>query len=227
VWRKLRDDDIFDEHHKERKQETTEIKKPSRRLQLFIGLGIFILVGVLIAFALTGVIDVIDLEPFDSSQCDYGVKSNLFGQSCITEEEYIEINKFEEVKDQPSQTQTQTPFIERGSYKEVASTFGQVVDKTVTPSGYYVITSRDSWYGDFIDGNKIPKKIDLNQNTRVNFKCFTDEHLATSVYFGTFRNNLENDLLVEVYIDGLEIKSKSTDRNSALILEGSCYGHES
>ena len=62
---------------------------------------------------------------------------------------------------------------------------------------------------------------------KVSFRCFTDEFQGTSTYFGTFRNQIDSDLTVEVYINGLEVDSKTTTTNKALILEGSCYGHES
>jgi len=102
-----------------------------------------------------------------------------------------------------------------------------VVEKTNDPIGYYLVTSNGDWYGDFVDIRKIPSKIEKSGNLKINFRCFTDDFQGTSTYFATFRNVIDNNLTVEVYINGLEVESKSTTSNKALILEGSCYGHES
>jgi len=62
---------------------------------------------------------------------------------------------------------------------------------------------------------------------KVSFRCYTDDFQGTSTYFGTFRNQIKPNLTVEVYINGLEVESQTTTTNKALILEGSCYGHDS
>ncbi|MCP6727192.1 MAG: hypothetical protein KJI69_04150, partial [Patescibacteria group bacterium] len=191
-------------------------KPTNRKVAGVIGLSLFVGVGVLLYLALTGAIDVVDDQPFDTSACEFGVKSGFFEQRCMTEDEYTLANTFEEVD-----TSTEKPVI------PPSTTVKQVPSVIKKPDGYFTVTTTDSWYGDYIDGSEVPRKIDLNDRARVEFSCYVDDHLGTSVYFGTFRNNLENDLTVEVYIGGLEADSKTTDSNKALILEGSCYGHES
>jgi hypothetical protein len=115
-----------------------------------------------------------------------------------------------------------------GGTKDVSSATDKVeIEKTNDPIGYYMITTNGDWYGDFVDIRKIPSKIEKSGNMKINFRCFTDDFQGTSTYFGTFRNVVDNNLTVEVYINGLEVESKSTNTNKALILEGSCYGHES
>lgn len=190
-------------------------KPTNRKVAGVIGLSLFVGVGVLLYLALTGAIDVVDDQPFDTSGCEFGVKSGFFEQRCMTEDEYTLANTFEQVD-----TSTGKPVIPSTPYKQVESI-------TKKPDGYFSVTTTDSWYGDYIDGSEVPRKIDLNDRARVEFSCYVDDHLGTSVYFGTFRNNVDNDLTVEVYIGGLEADSKTTDSNKALILEGSCYGHES
>ncbi len=211
----------------ESKQETTFVDKEkhpkkqykpkptNRKVAGVIGLSLFVGVGVLLYLALTGTIDVVNEEPFDSSQCTYGVHQDFFGERCITEDEFNTAQNIQEID-----TSTEKPVIPSTQVKQVPSA-------TNNPDGYFSVTTTDSWYGDYIDGSEIPRKIDLNDRARVEFSCYTDDHLGTSVYFGTFRNNVENDLTVEVYINGLEADSATTDSNKALILEGSCYGHES
>lgn len=123
-------------------------------------------------------------------------------------------NKPEKPKDEP--------------FKDFSSASDRVeIEKTKDPIGYYMVTTDDDWYGDFVDIRKIPSKIEKSGNLKINFRCYTDDFQETSTYFGTFRNVIDNDLTVEVYINGLEVESKSTNTNKALILEGSCYGHES
>ncbi len=200
-------------------KETVKPKTTNRKVSAVIGLSLFVGVGVLLYLALTGTIDVVNEEPFDSSQCTYGVHQDFFGERCMTEDEFTTSQNFQEI-DTEIDTSTGKPVIPTTPIKQVPSA-------TKQPDGYFSVTTTDSWYGDYIDGSEVPRKIDLNERARIEFSCYVDEHLGTSVYFGTFRNNLENDLTVEVYIGGLEADSKTTDSNKALILEGSCYGHES
>jgi len=94
-------------------------------------------------------------------------------------------------------------------------------------AGYFMVSSCCDWYGDFVDMNKVPKKIEKAGNTKVNFVCFNDEHLETQTYFGTFKNVLDPVLLVDVFINGVKVQSKTTNSGSALIVEGSCLGNES
>jgi len=228
----------------ESKTETTFVDKPkqtyvkpkitNRKVSAVIGLSLFVGVGVLLYLALTGAIDVVDEEPFDSSQCTYGVHQDFFGERCMTSEEKEKSEQTnpaptsqEQLDEEQSVTQDTTPRNPIQPKQEVESTFVQPDPQVAVVNGYYIISSGDSWYGDYIDGSEVPRKIELNQATRINFQCYTDPHLKTSVYFGVFRNNVENDLTVEVYIEGMEANSKTTTSNKALILEGSCYGHES
>jgi len=187
------EEDIFDDKKSDvsftdkKKDYEFSPEKTSHRTQLFIGLGIFVIAGVLIALAISGIIDVfVEPEPFNESQ--------------VKEPE-------------------QSP-IQKGS-SEVPSAFGEG-----EVNGYYLVTTQDTWYGDYIDGREIPSKINLNKDSKVNFRCFEDEHLRTSIYFGTFRNNVMNDLDVKVFIDGILVEQKITNGNQALIVEGSCYSHQ-
>ena len=108
-------------------------------------------------------------------------------------------------------------------FKDVSSTSDKVeVEKTKDVIGYFMITSENSWYGDYVDIRKIPNKIEKSGNMKVNFRCFTDEFQGTSTYFGTFRNVVDSDLTVEVYINGIQVDSQTTTSNRALILEGDC-----
>jgi len=231
----------------EKKQETTFVDKEkhpkedykpktsNRKVSAVIGLSLFVGVGVLLYLALTGAIDVVDEEPFDSSQCTYGVQQDFFGERCMTSEEKEDSERIknpppttqEQLDEEQRDTQDITPANPIEPKQQVESTFVQPDPQVEVVNGYYIVSSGDSWYGDYIDGSEVPRKIDLNQATKINFQCYTDPHLGTSVYFGVFRNNVENDLTVEVYIEGMEANSKTTTSNKALILEGSCYGHES
>lgn len=232
------DDDIFDEDgditeevHQESSVSTKNeenIPKSSRKTQLIIGGGIFTGIGVLIFLALTGIIDVTESEPFDSAQCNFGVNSNFFGDRCISQKEYNELQEVKDVFDEKPTTVDQNPTGSSGGTEDVSSASDKVeVKKSNNPIGYYLVTSNDDWYGDYVDIRKIPSKIEKSGSMKVNFECFTDSFARTSTYFATFRNVIQNDLSVEVYINGLEVESKSTDKNKALILEGSCYGNES
>ncbi len=137
--------------------------------------------------------------------------------------ESITKNTEDEKTNLPDQTTS-----EGGGTIDVSSASDKVeIEKTKDPIGYYMVTTNGDWYGDFVDIRKIPSKIEKSGNLKINFRCYTDDFQGTSTYFGTFRNVIDNDLSVEVYINGLEVESKSTNTNKALILEGSCYGHES
>jgi hypothetical protein len=122
--------------------------------------------------------------------------------------------------------------IEQGSgnepFKEVSSA-SDMVDLELNNgiAGYFMVSSCCNWYGDFVDFNKVPKKIEQAGNAQVNFVCFNDEHLETQTYFGTFKNVLDPFLSIDVYINGKQVQSKTTTSGSALIVEGSCLGNES
>jgi len=114
----------------------------------------------------------------------------------------------------------ETPVVapqESGGTKDVSSTSDKVeIEKTNDPIGYYMITTNDDWYGDYVDIRKIPSKIEKSGSMKVSFRCYTDDFQGTSTYFGTFRNVVDNNLTVEVYINGLEVESQSTNTNRAL-----------
>lgn len=190
------EEDIFDEKKSDvtftdKKKDYFQPEKTSHRTQLLIGLTIFVVVGVLIALAITGLIDV-----FEQPEVEFG-------------------NSIQEPQE------NKPVIIQKESEGEVSSAFGEG-----EVNGYYLITTQDSWYGDYIDGRQIPSKINLDKDSKVNFRCFEDKHLGTSIYFGTFRNNIMNNLEVEVFIDGMLVQQKSTGGNQALIVEGSCYSHQ-
>ncbi len=179
-----------------------ETPQPSRKKAGIIGAVLIIGVILAIVYA-SGIINIPDnmfdnMKPIEDSD-DVRV---------------VDGNKPEKPKDEP--------------FKDVSSASDKVeVEKTKDPIGYYMVTTDDDWYGDFVDIRKIPSKIEKSGSMKVNFRCYTDDFQGTSTYFGTFRNVVDNDLSVEVYINGLEVESQSTNTNKALILEGSCYGHES
>lgn len=233
------DDDIFDEESKNTVDPDNELEKEPLRLKPVkkrniakkVGAGIMGVIGLILILSFVGVIDITESEIFDASQCNYGVQTDfLFGQRCITEQESMEINELEETNEQTpvQEKQPQSSGGGSGGTKDVSSATDKVVvEKTNDVIGYYLVTSKGDWYGDFVDIRKIPSKIEKSGNIKVNFRCYIDEFAGTSTYFATFRNVIENDLTIEVYINGLEVQSKTTKSNKALILEGSCYGHES
>ncbi len=196
-------------------------KKHPKRTAGIVGA---VIIGVLIIMAYFLFVGYVDVEPFDSSECNFGVTQNLFGSRCMTQEEYDLANMPEPVKP----TTTTKPPEDKDPFRDVSTTSDKVeVDKSKEPIGYYMVTTNDDWYGDFVDIRKIPSKIEKSGSMKINFRCFTDDFQGTSTYFGTFRNVIDSNLTVEVYINGIEVEVQSTNVNKALILEGSCYGHES
>lgn len=237
------DDDIFDEEggeisdeeHQKRldsiKEDDRDLEKQtkhvsqngSRRKYGILGA---VVIGLLVGGSVYGIQAGIigESEPFDSSTCNFGIHQDFFGERCVTLEEF-EAMKQEEEKPTPVQEKPDTG---SGGTKDVSSTSDKVeLEITNDMIGHYVVTSDDDWYGDFVDIRKIPSKIEDRGNMKINFRCYTDDFAGTSTYFATFRNNIENNLTVEVYIGGIEVETKSTNTNKALILEGSCYGHDS
>lgn len=199
-------------------------KKHPKRTVVIVGA---VIVGVIILVTYYGVTEFFDGEPFDSSQCNFGVAQDLFGSRCMTQEEYDLARSLPEpVK--PVTTTKPPPEVDKDPFRDITSASDKVeVTKSKDPIGYFMVTTDDDWYGDFVDFRKIPSKIEKSGDLKVNFRCFTDDFQGTSTYFGTFRNQVDSDLTVEVYINGLEVESQTTTTNKALILEGSCYGHES
>lgn len=181
-----------------------------------------IIIGLIVGGSAYGIQQgIIPIEPFDPSACHYGVHSDFLGQRCMTQEEFEESQKKPEEKKSTGSSQ---PPASGGGTKDVSSTSDKVeLEKTKEPIGYYQITTNDDWYGDYVDFRKIPNKIEKSGSMKVNFRCFTDDFQGTSTYFATFRNVIQDNLKVDVYIGDTLVQSKSTTKNSALILEGSCY----
>ncbi|MGI0023237.1 MAG: hypothetical protein ACRD9Q_10300, partial [Nitrososphaeraceae archaeon] len=96
------------------------------------------------------------------------------------------------------------------------------LEVTQEPIGYYKVTSNGQWYGDYVDFRKNPNAIQNNGSMKVNFRCFTDDFAKTSTYFATFRNVIDDNLKVDVYIKDILVDSKTTNINKAIILEGNC-----
>jgi len=198
--KKPKDDELDDSNNNSNLKETPTTKK-ARKKYAVVGV---IIVGVIITLS-------------------YFVVAGIeFPEEIIQNVNPIELGKS---IDNPQEDKTQE---DKTPFKDVSSTSDKVeVEKTKEPIGYFMVTTDDDWYGDFVDIRKIPSKIEKSGSMKVNFRCFTDEFQGTSTYFGTFRNQVKPNLTVEVYINGLEVESQTTTTNKALILEGSCYGHES
>ncbi len=228
---KLKKDEVLNVEHEITKDGSREIKRTieketSHKKLMAIGGGMIGAVGLLIFLALTGMIDVTNSETFDASLCNFGVHQDFFGERCIT------LDEFEAMQEEPEEPEDKqpTPVEEKsqtggsGGTKDVSSTSDKVeLEKTKDVLGYYIIKSSGDWYGDFVDIRKIPSKIEKSGDMKINFRCYTDDFAGTSTYFGTFRNVIETDLSVKIFINDKEVQSKSTDNNKALILEGSCY----
>lgn len=202
------------------KQSSKGIGKNTSKKKLGI-IGI-IIIGLVITGAYYGVTEGIigNLEPFDVTQCHYGVHSDIFGLRCITEEEYKAslIQKETEGSITPSEeSQGGEPL------RDISDSSDKVeVEKTKDILGYYMVTTDGDWYGDYVDFRKLPNKLDKTGTQKINFRCFNDDFLKTSTYFGTFRNIIENKMKVEVFINDKLVNEQSTDVNRAIIIEGSC-----
>lgn len=110
-----------------------------------------------------------------------------------------------------------------GGTNDVSSATDKVeLEVTNDPIGYFVITTKGVWYGDYVDFREIPSKINENGTKKINFRCYTDEFAGTSTYFGNFRNVIEDEMTIEVYIRGIEVETQSTKTNKAIIVEGDC-----
>jgi len=225
--------EVKEEKHSEieKPQKTVSEKKSSKK---YAGIGA-IVIGLIIVGMYGMIAGFFDFDEFDSTQCSFGVVSDFMGSRCMTQQEFDLAQTLNQQKETSVETRLQIQIPEETPisnpdepFKDVSSTSDKVeLSLNDGISGYYMISSPDDWYGDFVDIHKVPKKIEKSGNMKVNFICFDDDHLRTSTYFGTFRNVIDPNLTVEVYIGGLEVDSKTTTSGSALILEGSCYGHES
>jgi len=188
---------------KEEKKHRPELIKPTVGRARVVGISVISVVIAVIVIMATGVIQVnipeslITIPPTSESQ--------------LAEERELVDKGF---KERP--------------VKEVPSTSENInVEQITSISGYFMVSSCCTWYGDYVDSGKVPKKIEKAGNTKVNFNCFNDEHLGTQTYFGTFKNVLDPFLSVEVFINEKQVQSKTTNAGSALIVEGSCLGNES
>lgn len=200
---------------------TRGLEKGNKRLLGIIGM---IVIGVIGAGAYFGITEGLigNSEPFDTRQCHYGIHSDIFWLRCITEEEYKAslITKEPEISVTPSEeSQGGEPL------RDITDSRDKVeVEKTKDILGHYMVTTNGDWYGDYVDFRKLPNKIDKTGTQKINFRCFNDDFLKTSTYFGTFRNVIENNMKVQVFINDKLVNEQSTDVNRALILEGSCLG---
>lgn len=180
-----------------------------------------IVIGLIIGGSAYGVqAGILDTEPFDPTGCQFGVHQDLFGERCTTLEE------FEATQEQPEDKPKEgsPPPQGSGGTKDVSSASDKVeLEKTKEVLGYYMVKSNDDWYGDYVDFRKIPSKIEEKGDMKISFRCYTDDFAETSTYFATFRNVLQDNLQVDVYLRDKLVDTKSTDTNKALILEGSCY----
>lgn len=86
----------------------------------------------------------------------------------------------------------------------------------------YSIETEGSWSGDYIDGNKIPSGIIFDGNKDFQFRCYDDQVLETSTYFGTFKNLEGNPINVMVFSGNDIINEQKSALNQAVTLEGKC-----
>jgi len=206
-------DESKPEVKKEEKKPRPELIKPTVGRAKVVGISVIGVIIAVIAIMATGVIQLGEPEFFDASGCEYGVKSDFMSQRCMTLAEY-DLSIAMPTEPEP---ETDEPF------KEVSSPSNQEnLPVKSGIAGYYMVSSCCDWYGDFVNIDKAPKKINKAGNTKVDFICYEDEHLKTNTYFGTFKNNLDPVLIVDVFINGKKVQSKTTDSGSALILEGFC-----
>ena len=202
-------------------------KKISKRTALVVGFIVIIsaIVFIVLLTASLWINSIISSVPVDLNQCHFGVKQEFWWNTCITEEEYkishgksvvLTVGKTE--GNQSSSTNNgEVPF------KGIIGASDQVqVEKTKDVLGYYLITSSGDWYGDYVDFRKLPNKIENSGDMKISFRCFADDFLGTSTYFANFRNNINDYLKVEVYINDVLRDTKETNSNTALILEGTC-----
>jgi len=218
VSEKILSEEKKTEVNKEEKIPKKEVIKPTVGKAKVVGVSVIAVIIAVIAIMASGVIELGEPEIFDASGCQFGVKSGFLEQRCMTENEYQIIQEQSEIGSPKSETtKSNEPF------KEVSSTSDQVHLELINGiAGYFMVSSCCDWYGDFVDVNKVPKKIENAGNTKVNFICFNDEHLETQTYFGTFKNVLDPVLVVDVFINEKKVESKTTASGSALILEGNC-----
>lgn len=87
---------------------------------------------------------------------------------------------------------------------------------------YFNIVTNGKWSGDYVDGLKVPKGIFMEGDKKFPFRCFYDEMVDISTYFGTFRGLEGNPLLVEVLYGEVVIDERISSANQAIVLEGSC-----
>ena len=198
---------------------TKGLEKGNKKLLGILGI---VVISAIVVGAYYGITEGLigNSEPFDVTQCHYGVHSDIFGLRCITEEEYKKtLPSGIDISVTPSEESKGS-----GAIKDVSSAKDMVeLEKTKDILGYYMVTTDGDWYGDYVDFRKLPNKLDKTGTQKINFRCYSDDFLKTSTYFGTFRNVIENDMKVEVFINDKLINEESTTTNSAIIVEGSCH----
>ena len=86
----------------------------------------------------------------------------------------------------------------------------------------YSIETEGMWSGDYIDGNKVPSGIQFDGNKDFQFRCYDDQVLETSTYFGTFKNLEGKSINVIVFSGDKIIQEQKSSLNQAVTLEGKC-----
>ncbi len=86
----------------------------------------------------------------------------------------------------------------------------------------YNIETEGTWSGDYVDGNKVPSGITFEGNKDFQFRCYDDQVLETSIYFGTFKNLEGNPINVKVFSGDTVIHEQKSALNQAVTLEGKC-----
>jgi len=86
----------------------------------------------------------------------------------------------------------------------------------------YSIETEGMWSGDYVDGNKVPSGITFDGNKDFQFRCYDDQVLGTSTFFGTFKNLEGNPINVMVLSGNEIIQEQKSALNQAVTLEGKC-----
>ncbi len=95
------------------------------------------------------------------------------------------------------------------------------VTQTINSENWYFIESVGGWYADIKDDSYKPRPVLGFGEEILYFECYTPYNKPPE-YFGTFQNQGEPFLMVEVYINGQLTEVRSTERNRSLTLEGNC-----
>ncbi len=87
---------------------------------------------------------------------------------------------------------------------------------------YFDVITEGKWSGDYVDGQKVPKNISLEDSKIFQFRCYYDEVLETETYFGTFRSLEGNPIEVTLFRDEVMVDRITAPANQAVIIEGNC-----